>query len=167
MRIQKASASFILQEGMKARQGNEMKVFMSCGSTFTDTQKAFVEELERFLQKEECVPHTVGKSSFSAIQPIRHARDVIQECDGAVVVAFERYRIEKGLEKPESKDEGSIDGWKLPTPWNQLEAAMAYGMELPLFIVVERGLKRQGMIGDRHEWYAQEIELSKDYLKTI
>jgi hypothetical protein len=99
-------------------------------------------------------------------QPIQFARDLIAECDGTMVIAFERIRINDGLDRPGSTSQRSINGHAYATVWNQLEAAMAYAKNIPAFTLVQKGLHRQGMLSDRLEWFALEDELSPALLKT-
>jgi hypothetical protein len=47
----------------------------------------------------------------------------------------------------------------LPTPWNQIEAAMTYARGLPLLVVVEAGLKSEGLLERGYDWYAQWLNL--------
>jgi hypothetical protein len=81
-------------------------------------------------------------------------------CRGAVVVAFERTRILTGLDKPGSSVPKEIKNESHPTVWNHMEAAMAYARKMPLLILVQPGLKRQGMLSDRLEWMAIEVALT-------
>jgi hypothetical protein len=114
--------------------------------------------------------YTVDRNVFRGRQPAETARDVIATCGGAVVIAFERTRILTGIDKPggsfEGRLENRIENESHPTVWNQMEAAMAYSREIPLLILVQAGLKRQGMLGDRLEWMAIETELSPEVLGT-
>ena len=142
-----------------------LKIFLSAGSAYTEQQKKFIEAFEQFLLKQGCRPHTIGQTVYSANQPVLRARQEIQSCHGAIVLAFARYEIEKGSEYPQSKKEKPIAGTRLPTIWNHLEGGMAYGLDLPLLILVEKGLKRQGILSDRSEWFPQEIDLSLAILK--
>ena len=89
---------------------------------------------------------------------------MIAKCDGSVVIAFERTRILRALEKPDSTQQKEIEHASHPTVWNQMEAAMAYACDIPLLIFVEKGLTREGMLSDRLEWNAVETDLSPSLL---
>jgi hypothetical protein len=52
----------------------------------------------------------------------------------------------------------------LPTVWNQIEAAMAYSRGLPLLVVVEHGMRPEGLLEGRYDWYVQEVAVSRDCL---
>jgi len=109
---------------------------------------------------------TVGRSAFSIRQPVQAARDLIAKCDGAVVIAFERVRIVKAFDKPDSDGQREINNESDPTIWNQMEAALAYGQKVPILTFVQSGLRRQGMLSDRFEWTAIEGELSPVLLRA-
>lgn len=144
---------------------SKYKTFLSRGSTYTDDQEAMVSAVEEYLETKGCEIFTVGTHNHSSRQPVEFARDLIADCDSAVVIAYERFRVESGLEKPGSPDESRIDGRKDPTVWNQLEAALAYSQRLPLLILVEKGLRRQGMTSERLEWNGLEVEITPEIVK--
>jgi hypothetical protein len=81
-----------------------------------------------------------------------------------------RTRILTGVDKPggsfKGRLENRIENESHPTVWNQMEAAMAYSRDIPLLILVQPGLKRQGMLSDRLEWMAIETDLSPEVLGT-
>ena len=81
------------------------------------------------------------------------------------MIAFERYRIIDGVEKPDSPEQIRIRSQIEPTVWNHLEAAMAYANDLPMLVLVERGVHRQGMLSKRFEWNATEIDTDPQLVK--
>jgi hypothetical protein len=138
---------------------------MSCGTPYTDLQAKFVEAVEDYLRTKDCQIFTVGRHNHSTRLPVEFARDLIKSCDSAVVIAFERYRIDQGVEKPGSKDELELIGQSEPTVWNHLEAAMAYAHDLPILILVDCKVKRHGMLSKRFEWNALEVDIDPDVVK--
>ena len=142
------------------------QVFLSCGAPYTQEQESFISAVEKYLHNQDCETQTAGRNSFSVDQPVKFARNLISGCDGIVVIAFERVRIDKGRDKPGSQDEKPLDCRSLPTVWNHMEAAMGYAQDLPILTLVASGLYREGMLSDRFEWFAQEVELTPDYLST-
>ena len=138
-----------------------MKVFLSVGSTYNKKQETFVSAFETFLGQNGCERLTVGRGKYFASQPIVSARDLMQSADGVVVIAFTRQIIEKAIDKPGSKDEKEIINIAYPTVWNQLEAAMAFGLDLPLLMIIEEGLHQEAMLKDRLEYRALVTNLEK------
>jgi hypothetical protein len=134
-----------------------LKVFLSVGTAYTPEQESFIRAFEEFLLRSGCMPNTVGRNIYKAVHPVLGAREEMQSCDGAIVLAFTRHEIDRGTEFPRSPKEKPIYGLRMPTIWNQLEGGMAYGLKLPMLILIEKGLKREGILGDRTEWFPQVI----------
>jgi hypothetical protein len=147
-------------------QETSLAVFVSCGTPYQKAQEDFISAVEAHLKSHGCTPITVGRSRYSVRQPVEAARDCIAECRGAIVIAFERIRILKAAEYPDSPKERSILVEAHPTVWNQMEAAMAYSKGMPILTFVQTGIKRQGMLSNRFEWPAIEADLSPDVLRT-
>ena len=143
-----------------------MKVFLSVGASYNPQQEAFVSAFEAFLGQSGCEKLTVGRGSYYASQPIVAARELMQSADGVVVIAFTRQMVIKALDKPGSDKEEKIANVCYPTVWNQLEAAMAFGMDLPLLVVIERGLKQEAMLKDRAGYRALVTELDPAFFST-
>ena len=129
-----------------------MKIFLSVGATYNDQQKEFVNTFEQFLVEHECKRLTVGRGNYDARQPILVARDLMHSADAVIVLAFTRYVVTEATEKPESDEQQSINSRRYPTIWNQLEAAMAFSLGLPLLIIIEEGLHQEAMLKDRLEF---------------
>ena len=134
---------------------NELNVFVSVGGTATEQQEAFVRAVEDRLRSEGLVPHTVGRNTFSADAPLKTVTELLDKCSGTVVIALERSYFTGGTEKRGGPREIALTDVKLPTPWNQIEAAMSYARGLPLMVVVEAGLKSEGLLERGNDWYVQ------------
>ncbi|MFO0872472.1 MAG: hypothetical protein U0575_00685 [Phycisphaerales bacterium] len=136
---------------------NELNVFVSVGGTATEKQEAFVRAVEDRLRSEGLAPHTVGRNTFSADAPLKTVTELLDKCSGAVVIALERTYFPAGIEKRGGPKESTLTEIKLPTPWNQIEAAMSYARGLPLLVIVEAGLKSEGLLERGYDWYVQWV----------
>lgn len=141
-------------------------VFLSVGRTFTQEQERFVSSLEMTLRSAGLNPRTVGRNDFSSKAPLHRIAEVMDECHGSVVLAFERSRATHLLERPGSPDETQFESVRFPTVWNQIEASMSYAKGLPLLVLVERGLRDDGLLEARYDWYVQRIDLQDPSLRT-
>ena len=137
----------------------QVDVFLSVGATATEEQEVFVRAVEDRLRSEGIVPHTVGRNTFSADAPLKTATQLMDKCSGAVVIALERSFFPSGTEKRGGPNEVTLTNVKLPTPWNHIEAAMAYSRNLPLIVIVERDLKNEGLLEEGYDWYVQRVKL--------
>ncbi len=136
----------------------ELDVFVSVGGTATEEQEAFVRAVEDRLRTEGIVPHTVGRNTFSADAPLKAVTKLMDECSGAVVIALERSFFPSGTEKRGGPEAVTLTNVKLPTPFNQIEAAMAYSRDLPLMVIVETDLKSEGLLQRGYDWYVQLVK---------
>jgi hypothetical protein len=122
--------------------------------------------VEDRLRTEGLVPHTVGRNTFSADAPLKTVTELLDACSGAVVIALERFYFPSGAEKRGGSKEIALTDVKLPTIWNQVEAAMAYTRGLPLMVIVETGLKGEGLLQRGYDWYVQWVKLGAEALNS-
>lgn len=106
------------------------------------------------------------KNEWSSEQPLRAIRRVIEECHGAVIVAFTRYEFSSGLERGKNNSEIPLGPTRFPTVWNQIEAALAYGRGLPLLVICENGLKDDGLLEGNYDWKVFWTEFKPGELRS-
>lgn len=141
-------------------------VFLSVGGTANADQERFVSALEERLRAEGLVPNTVGRNKFSADAPLKTVERLMDTCVGTIVVALERSYFPKGKEKRGGDQERELAETRLATPWNQIEAAMSYSRGLPLFVLVQKGLKSEGLLEPGYDWYVQTVPLDISALSS-
>jgi hypothetical protein len=140
-------------------------VFLSVGKTSNERQEAFVAGIEQSLRDRDLRPRTLGRNEWSSLQPLQAIKERMDECSGAAIVAFERLYIADGLEKRGGDDERPIRGEVRTTIWNQMEAAMAYVLGLPLIVFAEEGIRVEGVLEPR-DWAVQWLGLDPAALQT-
>jgi hypothetical protein len=143
-----------------------IKIFLSVGKTSTQAQEDFVRTIEGYLQANGLIPQTVGRTYFSSLQPLKTIDTLMNECCGTIIIAFERLYLTEAVERRGSARPNTINGVKLPTVWNQIEATMAYVRGHPLLVIIEHGIKSEGLLEKGYDWYVQWVELDKAVLMT-
>lgn len=141
-------------------------IFVSVGSTSNEAQEAFVRAVEDRLRAEGLLPQTVGRNTFSDESPFKAVGTLMERCEGVVVIALERLHIDQGSEKRGGPKQAALADLKLATPWNQIEAALGYSRGLPLLVLVEEGLRADGLLEKGFDWYVQTVALRPDSLAT-
>jgi len=141
-------------------------VFISVGLPATQEQEDFVSAVESRLQSEGLIPNTVGRNKFSVDSPLKTINELMDNCCGVVIIALERTYFPEGVEKRGSVKESLLKETKYPTPWNQIESAMAYTKNLPLLVIVEEGLKSEGLLEKGYDWYVLSLKPVKESLLT-
>lgn len=145
---------------------NELNVFVSIGGTATEQQEAFIRAVEDRLRSEGLIPHTVGRNTFSADAPLKTVTQLLDSCSGTVVIALERMYFPSGADKRGGPKETPLVDVKLATPWNQIEAAMAYSRGHPLMMIVEQGVRSEGLLERGYDWYVQTVKPEPSALTT-
>jgi hypothetical protein len=143
-----------------------MNIFVSVGAPCSPQQEDFVRAVEERLQAEGLVPQTVGRNVFTSGSPFAAVAKLMDTCSGVVVVALERLYIEAGAEKRGGAKQSALEHLKLATPWNQIEAAMGYQRKLPLLVLVEEGVRADGVFEKGLDWYVQTVTLDRGSLAT-
>ena len=111
-------------------------IFISAGRNSKPEHEKFISEIEQFLRNNGFNPRAVGRNEFTASQPLKYIKQVMNECSGTVVIAFERIHLEQGYEKRGSDAEKPLANVNISTVWNQIEASMAHVFGHPLLATV-------------------------------
>jgi hypothetical protein len=137
-------------------------IFLSLGTPYNERYQTFAKCLIDFFAREGFALKSVGYNIGSHQGPMKKIVQVFEESKGAVIVAFKRINISSGTEK----ETEPLSDVCLATPWNQIEAAMAFDRGLPLLMIVEKGLRRDGMFEYGPDWYVFEMELIPEDLHS-
>jgi hypothetical protein len=143
------------------------KIFVSVGKNGTPEQEDFVHAIEDRLRAEGLIPCTVGRNTWTFGRPLEKVIELMSECTGAVIISLERTYFPDGIERRNHPvDEIKLQDVRLPTPFNQIEAAMAYVYGRPLLVIAEAGLREEGLLERGNDWYVQRIKPERSSLNT-
>ena len=134
-------------------------VFFSVGGGRTKEQDSFVTALKTFLRSKGLDCRTVDEYGATNRQPLTDVADRMRGCYGAVILAFERTYIERGISRRGAEREAPLKELSLPPVWNHIEATMAYTLGLPLLVVAERGLIVEGLLEENYDWRVKRVNL--------
>lgn len=144
----------------------ERKIFVSVGRTNNQAQEEFVAAVENRLRAEGLTPCTVGRNTWTSGAPLAKVVALMQECAGVVIIALERTYYPAGVERRGHPEESKLEEVRLPTPFNQVEAAMAYVHCHPLLVIVEKGLRYEGLLEVGNDWFVQRLKPEPASLNT-
>ena len=140
------------------------EVFVSMGTPYTDAQRAFRTKLMDVVRSQDMEPRAIDVNEYPTGDPVKFIVKIIEECSGVIVVAYERKHVASGSEKRKSQFETPIANGNYTTPWNHIESAFAYCLDKPLFMICERGLKKEGLIDEKLQWSVIELEINPESL---
>lgn len=142
------------------------KIYLSVGSGLNQRQEDFVQALERRIEASGMSTHTVGRNEFSTDAPLIAVKTLMDKCDGAIVLGLERLRFPEGIERPDSERMQNLGATSIATPWNQIEATLAYERKLPLLVLVDASVRQDGMLEPKNDWYVETITLQPGELDS-
>lgn len=145
----------------------------------TDRQQELVESLYEELDLLRLYARTIGETDFGSRSPLAQVRQLMAKCHGALILGLVQGKIAVGTSKPGTQDHKLLRNSKFPTPWNQLEAGIAYALGLPLMIVKEEGISggifdpgasgeqfvHSVKLGRARTWHSAELRSSLDEWK--
>ena len=141
-----------------SRKDYQMKVFLSVGDAYNSQLDNAVVKLKETLKQFGC-EYVIATTSD---RPLNEVRRLLRSVDCVVVVAFTRFAVAEGTEKPGADDQAVINGRRLPTTWNQIEGAMGFALSLPTLVVSDDNLYTEGIL--RNE--LPDVELARIDLKS-
>lgn len=119
----------------------EIPVFVSCPTHLNPAQGEARAIVLRQLKRFNLEPRALGRSDYPTELPLREVLLLARHCSGGVILGFEQYRSLTGLHRPGTAGERTHDApLGIPTPWNQLEAGILFGLRLPMLIFRESGI---------------------------
>jgi len=134
-------------------------VFFSVGSPHIEEQVAYIEKLKAHLLKYDINLKTLDGDDWDPLDPLNPIRRQMEDCKGCLVLAMERFHVKEGIVKRGSQQEKVIEQQNYATPWSQIEATLAYQLQLPFIILKEKSLKGEGMLDDSlFEWRIVQVD---------
>lgn len=136
-------------------------IFVSKPNGLNETQKRFWKQIEDEIERRNLDVRSIGYSDYSFRTPLEQVREVMQDCEGAIILGFKQKYIQHGRDR----DQNPVEDEYLPTPWNNLEAGMAYMSDLPLLVIVESGVSKEGIFdAESSDRYILETNLESDWI---
>lgn len=119
---------------------SRIPVFVSVPTALSATQEQSYDYLMSALENEGLEQRTLGKTDFGVDSPLNEVYSIARHCSGGLILGFEQIRAEQVCTKPGTQYARSMDHASYPTPWNNLEAGILFGLKLPLIVFRQRGI---------------------------
>lgn len=92
----------------------------------------------QFLEAEGLQPRRLGQSDYSRKAPLQAVMEIIDNCCGAIVLGYPQVQFLHEVRR--SSEVQSKTGHVFPTPWNQIEGALAYRARAPVLVIAHAGV---------------------------
>lgn len=153
----------------------KIPVFVSCPTDLSNDQEKKRKVIVDILNELQLEPRALGRGDYPKDYPLKEVYIIAKHCAGGIILGFEQLYVETGIRKrnipgKEKKIDSPIS---IPTPWNNLEAGILFGLKLPLLIFkednIEGGVFDYG-ISDAFVHKMPDVKLTiqkKDELKQV
>jgi len=120
----------------------KIPVFVSCPTSLSKQQEKSYRLIIEILEDLQLEPRALGRGDYPAELPLREVYTIARHCSGGIILGFNQFETNSGTWKKDTPDEKNQNEYiAFPTPWNQLEAGVIYGLKLPLLVFRERTIK--------------------------
>jgi len=122
----------------------QIPVFASIPSKLDAKQCASRRYIYTELKKLDLYPRTVGGSDKGVYNPLHEVRTLARHCAGGIILGYEQISAKRVSKKV--REDGQViqivrnESYVAPTPWNQLETGLLFGLGLPLLVLKEAGI---------------------------
>ena len=102
-----------------------------------DFEMEFV-AFEKYLARKGYRTRRLGANQYSMAPPLVGVMNVMKTCRGAIILGYPQYEFTASLLKAQKPMENVHVTF--PTPWNQIEGALAFSQSIPVLIVAHEGV---------------------------
>src|SRR6476661_227933 len=123
-----------------------LNVFISHPSPYNKYQEKFLSLIELQLKSYLLNPINLGKKNYNYRSPLKPIKDIMDTCVGAIIIGLERHHSFIGYEREYSITQNEQIHKYTSSPWIHIEAGMAYQAGLPILILKEDKLYKEGIL---------------------
>ena len=115
-----------------------INIFISRPSVISKIYESSYIPFEDFLKTKGIISRRLGSSDYSRKAPLLAVMDIIEDCKGAIILGYPQYEISSVFKKADKLQSKSY--LLIPTPWNQIEAVLAYKKKIPVLVIAQNGI---------------------------
>lgn len=154
--------------GLSLRQptepvANAIPVFLSVGGPHRLDQQQFVQRLRLEMQQMGVEFRSLSTDSYSRSAPFEQIAELLMSCRAALIVGLDRSHAYAVFERERSDRQKVYPDQYTPTPWNQIEGSMASALRLPIVILREHRLHKDGIFEAKsHRHHILDFDLQAE-----
>ena len=117
----------------------KIPIFLSCPSDLNNDQQKSRDLIGDELETIQFEPRSLGKTDYPTDFPLREILSIAKHCSGGIILGFSQFETDSGIRKKgiQGKEKTQSELLQFPTPWNQLEAGILFGLQLAILIFRE------------------------------
>ena len=115
-----------------------ISVFLSRPTSIAKQFEASYVTFQAYLSRKGFRIHRLGADKYTMDSPLKGVMDLMKTCRAAIILGYPQYEVRATLSKAATlKQEISA---VFPTPWNQIEATLAFKQRIPVLVVAHYGV---------------------------
>jgi uncharacterized protein YjbI with pentapeptide repeats len=136
--------------GDETARDQPRRVFLSQSATLTAEQQAIVDRVARLIEEGGAEVIRLRREEYPASGTLAEIRRLMGGCSAVAIVGLSQLQVVRGTLRAGTPEETPVRDASVATPWNQIEAGMAFALDLPI-LVVRSQLGDDGVFGIRDE----------------
>ncbi len=93
---------------------------------------------ESYLSRAGYKTHRLGADQYTMDSPLTGVMKLMKTCQAAIIQGYPQYEVTAALSKA-AKPQQQISA-VFPTPWNQIEATLAFKQRIPVLVMAHEGV---------------------------
>jgi hypothetical protein len=116
----------------------KIPIFVSRPSNLNKEQEKAKDIIFGIVEEFGLEPRSLGSTDYPSDCPLKEVLLIARHCHGGIILGFEQFSTNSGVwKKGTEKENKQLNPVSFPTPWNQLEAGILFGLRLPLMVFKE------------------------------
>jgi HEPN domain-containing protein len=140
-----------------------LPIFLSIGSPHRLDQEQFIHRLRAVFRLIGVNLVSLSSSEYSREQPFDQIRILMSKCRGALVVGLERSHAYVVFDREHAESKNPPHDRIVPTAWNQIEGSIASALALPVLVLRQSELHREGIFeASNHRHRIRDFNLAAE-----
>ncbi len=114
------------------------RIFLSRPTEIASRFEAQCTSFQAYLSRKGYSVCRLGLDQYTLDAPLKGVMDLMKTCRAAIVLGYPQYEITAALSKAASPQQELSAVF--PTPWNQIEATLAFRQRIPVLVVAHQGV---------------------------
>lgn len=113
-------------------------IFVSRPSVIATKFETQCKSFEAYLARKGYCVRRLGPDQYRLKAPLKGVMALMKTCRGAIILGYPQYEVRAVLSRPATAKE-QISA-VFPTPWNQIEATLAFKQRIPVLVIAHEGV---------------------------
>lgn len=138
-----------------------ISVFLSRPTSIAKQFEARYVTFQAYLSRKGFRIHRLGADKYILDAPLKSVMDLMKTCRTAIILGYPQYEVRSTPSKAATPEQEISSVF--PTPWNQIEATLAFKQRIPVLVIAHDGVFDYGVTGGvrayrkpKHEGFVQK-----------